>query len=428
MRLFALSLILLAAGTSYAGMASNPKIARIRQLAKRDATVIPVIAESLKDPDPAVRIEAVKAIVKIGTNASLDPLAEATHDTLPEVRIRATDGIVNVYLPGYVIKSSLSGYFTRGVRQMKSFFSARNDDVVDADVILRPNAAQAVADEINAGPDMDARSNAALAAGILRDDAAVPALEQGLRQKQNDMIFECLIALQKIQDPAAGSSLRFLARDLDDRTQSTALETIGVLHSLDAADDVRYALKNARNDRIRRAALEALAMLAIPGDRDTFKQYASDGDAETRAAALEGLGRIREPEDTPLLQSSYDEANADWRIHIAAAFGLVYEGKVDTGEFSPLPYLIEDLNVRKYQNVANAYLTELVKREDVRKSLVDTLPTANKDQKIALCAIFGASKNSDMLPVLTNLSRDNDADVAFAASKAIRILQARRTS
>ena len=60
-----------------------------------------------KDPDRTVRIEAIKAIVKMGGTASLDPLIPATKDADAEVRARATDGIVNVYLPGYV-----SGYFT----------------------------------------------------------------------------------------------------------------------------------------------------------------------------------------------------------------------------------------------------------------------------------------------------------------------------
>jgi HEAT repeat protein len=275
---------------------------------------------------------------------------------------------------------------------------------------------------------MDARSNAALAAGILRDRLAVPALVQALHTKENDMIFESLVALQKIQDPAAGPHVGFLARDLDDRIQPAALETIGVLRSLSSAPDVRYALTNARNIRIRRAALQSLAMLGIPGDRATFQQYASYHDPELRAAALEGLGRIREPEDTSALQSAFDEPNADWRIHLAAAFALVNEGKVDTREFSPLPYLVETLNSNSRANVASAYLTELVKREEVRNSLGKLLSDTTKSQKIALCSIFGSSQSEDAMPALNTLQKDPDPDVSFAASKAVRILQARKPS
>jgi HEAT repeat protein len=404
------------------------RVARVRELGKRDTAALADLAPYLRDSDRDVRLEAIKAVVRIDTRASLDALVAGTRDRDPEIRIRATDGIVNTYLPGYVANNSLSGNFTRGFRHIKDFFSSRNDQVVDADVVIRPDAARALADEINDGFSFDASSNAALAAGILRARPAVPALIKGLKSKENDMIFECLVALQKIQDPSAGPAVGFLARDLDERIQITALETIGLLRSLDSAPDVRAALKGGKNLKIRRAAMEALAMLGIPGDRATFQRDADSGDTEMRAAALEGLGRIREPEDFRLLKAAYDEANADWRIHLAAAFALANQGKVDTEQFSPLPYLVESLNTKGRAETARAYLKELARHEDARASLVKLLPEATKEQKLELCSVFGASRSEDLLPALNKLSKDGDPDVAFAASKAIRILQARGSS
>ncbi len=420
--------VISAFGRSDTSPNANQRILSIRDLGKRDYTVIPTIAQYLKDPNRDIRIEAVKAIVRIDTTHSLDALVQATHDNDSEVQIRATDGIVNAHLPGYVAKAGLTGSLTRGVRQVKSFFSSRNDQVVDPDVIVRPDVAQALGDEIRGGASLDVRANAALAAGILRARAAVPALVQAAHSTDSDLIFECLIALQKIHDPSAGPGIGFLAHDLDDRIQATALETIGILRSLQSASDVRSALKNARSMRIRRAALEALAMLAIPGDRAIFQQYSKDSDAELRGSALEGLGRIREPEDYPALEAAYNEQNADWRVHLAAAFALVDEGKVDTSEFSPLPYLVENLNLKGRAYVANAYLVELARREDVRASLAKLLPEATKDQKIALCSILGSSHAEDAIPILNGLAKDLDPDVAFAASRALRILEARRPS
>jgi HEAT repeat protein len=404
------------------------RIDRVRQLGKKDASALPTLAPFVKDSDRNVRVEAVKAIVKIDTKGSLDSLVEATKDRDPEVRIRATDGIVNAYLPGYVANSGLSGSLTRGVRQVRQFFSVRKDQVVDADVKIRPDVAAALAVEINDGFSLDARSNAALAAGILRSREAVPALIQGLRSKQDDLMFECLVALQKIQDPAAGPAVGFLARDLEERIQVTALETIGVLRSLPSAPDARAALARAKNKKIQRAALEALAMLAVPADRPTFQQYANNNDTELRAAALEGLGRVREPEDSPLLQEAFDEPDGNWRIHLAAAFALASEGKVDIKEFSPLPYLVESLNSNDRAHVANAYLVELARGPEARRSLAALLEQSTKSQKIALCSVFGATQSEDAVPVLNGLVKDPDADVSFAASKALRILEARRAS
>ncbi len=409
------------------GYTANQRIMTIRNLAKRDYTVIPTLAEYLKDANRDIRIEAVKAIVRIDTMHSLDALILATHDKDAEVQIRATDGIVNAYLPGYV-KSGLTGSLTKGVRQVKSYFSSRNDQVIDQEVVIRPDVAQALSDEIAGGASLDAKSNAARAAGILRARPAVPALVQAAHSKENQMIFECLVALQKIHDPSAGPGIAFLLNDLDERVQMTALETIGVLRNLSSAPDVRSALANARNAKVRRTALETLAMFGIPGDRAVFQQWVQSTDPDTRAAALEGLGRVREPEDYPVIEAAYNEKDADPRVHLAAAFALVAEGKVDTSDFSPLRYLFENLDTRKNSNTATAYLTELARREDTRAALYKLIPEATKDQKIALCSVLADSHAEDVVPVLNGLTKDIDPDVAFAASRALRTVKTHSAS
>ncbi len=407
---------------------ANQRIQRIRDLGKKDARAIPALEQYLTDPNRSIRVEAVKAIVKIDTEASLAPLAKAAHDSDAEVQIRAADGMTNYYVPGYIAKGGLTGPFTRGVRQVKTFFSSRNDQVIDPDVIIRPDVAQALADQVRAGTGSDVRANAARAAGILRDALAVPALTEALHAKDSQVMFESLVALEKIHDASAGPALSSPAHDLDDRIQATALEAIGVLHCLECAGDVRSDLTNARNIRIRRAALDALAMLASPDDRPVFQKYVGDRDADLRASALEGLGRIREPEDTPVIAAAFDEKDADSKVHLAAAFALVDEGKVDTSDFSPLSYLVENLEMKAHSVAATAYLTELARREDVRKALFPLVARATKDQKIALCSIFAASPSDDVIPALNTLAKDIDPDVAFAASRALRIAQAHKAS
>jgi HEAT repeat protein len=406
------------------GYNANQRILRIRDLGKKNSQAIPPLAQYLSDPNRDIRVEAVKAIVKIGTEASLDPLTKAAHDKDAEIQIRATDGIVNFYLPGYVTRGGLSGPLTRGMRQVKSFFSSRDNQIIDPSVTVRTDVADALGEVARGGSTMDSRANAARAAGILRARPAVPGLVDALRSKNTEVIFECLVALQKIDDPSAGPSVSFLAHDLDDRIRATALETIGVLHSTDSAPDVRSLLRNARNTKIRRAALQCLAMLGLPEDRPVFKQYVEDKDADLRASALEGLGRIREPEDTPALEQAYNEKDADAKVHIAAAFALVSEGKVDTSDFSPLRYLVENLDVRGQRDAAQAYLTELCRRDDVRKALFPLLPETTKDQKLALCQALSASRSDDVIPVLNALAKDIDPDVSLAASKGLSRVQA----
>jgi HEAT repeat protein len=415
-----------AALPAQSGHATNERILQIRRLGKTDSQAIPELAKDLSDPNPDIRTEAVRAIVKIGTERSLDPLVAATHDNDPDIQILATDGIVNFYFPGYVSNGLLSHPLSRGVKQLKTFFAVRNRQEIAPEITIRPNIQEAIAAEVGHAASVDARANAARAAGILRDGAAVPALGEALRSRETVLMMESLYAMQKIGDPAAGTAAAFLVRDLDEKVQLAALETVGVLRNTASAAAVRQVFTNARNDKVQRSALEALAVFGVPDDRKLFQQYAADSDAVMRAAALEGLGRIREPEDTPLLDTAFNEKNIDWRVHLAAAFALVSEGKVDTAEFSPLQYLVENLDQANRDETAQAYLTELCRREDVRKGVYALLPQASVQQKIVLCNILAASHAPDVVPVLTDLSKDANSDLSLAAAKSLRIAQARR--
>ena len=49
------------------------RVNRIRQLGKSDPEAIPQLAPYLSDPDRDIRVEAVKAIVRLDTERSLDP-------------------------------------------------------------------------------------------------------------------------------------------------------------------------------------------------------------------------------------------------------------------------------------------------------------------------------------------------------------------
>lgn len=394
----------------------------IRDLGKRDEKSLPALARYLSDSDPEVRVEAVKAIVKIDTMRSLEPLLTAMRDNDGEIQLRAIDGLVNAYVPGYVARGGVTGYFTKGVRQVKSLFSERNDTVVDPDVKVRPDVAAALSEKIISGNGMDVRSNAALAAGILRAADTVPALEKGLRSKNGDVIFECLIALQKIKDPSAGPSVSFLARDLDDRVQSTALETLGILRSLTSADDIRYAYKSARNIRIQRAALECLAMFGLAADRPLFQQNLESKDADLRSSALEGLGRVREPDDYPAVQTAFEEANADWRVHSAAAFAMCMEGNSSVDDLGPLQFLVEGFSLKQRANVSGAYLSELSRRQESRAALAKILPETLRERKIGILNAL-SSAGGESLQIIRQYTSDRDKDVAFAAMRAARIAQ-----
>jgi HEAT repeat protein len=392
-------------------------------LAKQGEDAIPKLLPYVGDNDIAVRLEAVKALDEIGGPKTIDPLVRLVNDPDPEIDIRATDGLVNVYLPGY-LKTGISGTLQHVGTSIKAKFSDSNDQIIDSYVEVRPEVITALGTLVNHGEGVTARANAARALGILRGRAAIPQLVEAVHSKDDSVMFEALTAIEKIRDPSAAPLIAFRLRDLQEKIQIAALSTTGILLNRDAAPDVRSALQHAHNAKVRRAALSALAMLGTPADHSVFIGYLSDKDDNLRSAAAEGLARIKDPADRPTLEANF-KSEHKMGPRLALAFALVSLGDLDTSEFSPLRYLMNTLNVRSYQQVALAYATELARDLKVRLAIYPMLPRATKDEKIQLCTVFARSGEKDTLPYLETLSVDPDKDVAPEAIRALRTLRAR---
>ena len=401
--------------------AQTPK--DVRAVAKQGPTAIPTVAQYLNSASVDTRIEAIKQLIILGGRDIIDPLVQATHDPDAEVQIRATDGLVNYYLPGYV-KTGLGSSVVRVGAAVKAKFSDSNDQTIDAFVIVRPEVITALGQLARGGATYDSRSNACRALGILRGQAAVPDLIEALKTKDNRMMFEALVALQKIRDPEAGPRVAYLVRDLDDKVQGAAIETVGILRAREALPALRDIVKNPRNSRAERSALNAIALMPSPVDRPLFQQYLASKDDKLRASAAEGLGRIGDPGDRPALEKTWkDEEKMLPRL--ASAFGLVLDGDLNLGEDAPLRYLINTLNSASYKDVVVAYLVEAARQPKVRSALYGPIGQGTREEKIQLSRVLAASGDEGSIPVLDQISRDPDSEVAQEGLRALRSLRAR---
>jgi len=395
----------------------------VRLAAKDGQSAIPTVAGYLNSAAVDTRIEAVKQLTALGGKDSIDPLIRATHDADPEVQIRATDGLVNYYLPGYV-KTGLGSSLVRAGASIKDKFSDNNDQIIDPFIIVRPEVISALGQLARGGSSFDSRANACRALGILRGRAALPDLVEALRSKDNNIMYESLAAIEKIGDPSAGPKIIFLLRDLDDRVQSTAIETAGTLRATDALPTLRSIVASPRNSRAQRSALMAIAMMPQPQDRDLFLRQLGSKDDKLRAAAAEGLGRIGDQTDVPALERIWgDEDRISPRL--ATAFALVTDGNLKLTPDSPLRYLINTLNSGGYHDVAYAYLVEAARRQPVLHVLYTQLDPGTKEEKIYLGRVIAASGDQGSVSFLDKLSRDNDQDVAREGLRSLRSLRAR---
>lgn len=403
--------------------AADPKIVTIRGLVKQGSTSIPSLEAYLDDPDTAVRHEAVKGISELGTSASLAPLIKATADNDPEIQIRATDGLVNFYLPGYT-KTGISGAISKVGTSIKSRFADVNDQVIDGYVEVRLDVVHAIGKTARNGGSLDARANAARALGILRARAGVPDLVEALSTKDSTVLVEVLKAFEKIRDPKVAPSIAYLIRDLNDRVQLMAIETAGVLANRQSLGPLREALQTARNVKVQRAALSAIGKIPDPASRDLYEHFLNDHDADLRGDAAEGFARLKDPKDFERIEKSYaDEIKPSAKLGFA--FAAVAMGKLDVGPNAPLRYLVSQLKSKFYSGVAQGYLIELLRDQKVREAVYQILPDTRKEEKVQLAQIFGVSGEADTVKYLEGLEADPSSEVKSEAVRAMSTLKAR---
>src|SRR5579863_6675980 len=118
---------------SFLAFAQTPK--DVRAVAKQGQNAVPTVGQYLNSASVDTRVEAVKQLIILGGRDTIDPLIRGTRDNDPEVQIRATDGLVNYYLPGYV-KTGLGSSLVRAGASIKAKFSDANDQVIDPFVMV----------------------------------------------------------------------------------------------------------------------------------------------------------------------------------------------------------------------------------------------------------------------------------------------------
>jgi HEAT repeat protein len=394
-----------------------------RALAKEGAAGVEKLRPLLLDPDVGVRRAAVESLVAIGGQLTLEPLTVSLGDGDGDVQVMAVNGLVNFYLPGYY-QNGWKGRLRRGADAVLDRFRGPDEPVTPAYVTARPEIVAGLARVAAEAASMEARAAAARALGVLRAGEASEQLLAALQTKNTAVLYEVLTAFEKIRKPEVAPRLFYMLRDPDERVQLAAIQTVSILGNREANGPLREAWERTKSDKVRRALLEAMAMLPDESNRPVFEKYLLDSDEMMRAGAAEGLGRLAKAEDLPRMETLW-EGERKIRPRLSLAFALVAMGKREVSELSPLQYLINTLNHRAWKGVAQAFLKDLAPDTVVRFALHNAVLRANREEKLALASILGERGAKDSVELLEGLSQDTDAEVATESLRALRTLRLR---
>lgn len=386
---------------------------------------IPVLIELTQDADDLIRLEAVRALVRINDTRALPAYIRLTQDGKKEIQEKAIEGIINVY----VVEE---GGFIQGLKKFVDFVNPFSDDynplLVEPYIPVSEEAIQALA-RLLSSPENAIRKGAGTALGILRARSVLPAIQDSLgRETDNGVKVELIRALYKIADRSAGAAVVPLIRDPDRKVRDEAILTAGRLRVNEAVESLVEIYQSGIQDRrkilgvvpasraddLQRRIFESLAYIGDSRSQELFQAAIAHEDAFYRRYGAEGLGRIGDHSVTTEVAAQHlREKSAD--VKLALGFALYRLGRDE--------HLVELVQSLKGGSQGYDYLLELMPNEVLK--LYPYLRSEKDALKVRLLEIVGLRGDASAIPVVEELAGSENAEVMSAANLALRRLRAR---
>ena len=384
---------------------------------------VPELIELTQDSDGQIRLEALKALVRVNDTRALHSYIRLTRDLETEIRKKSIEGIISVY--------AVQGRgFVHGVKKIVGFVNPLSDDYNPLLVEPYIPVSQKVIDALAAllsSPETGIRKDAASALGILRGHSALPAIQDLLpREVDDDVKVELIWSIYKIADPEAGVSLVPLIHDPDRKVHDEAIFAVGRLRVREAVQPLMDLYQSgvqerkkilgivpaSGSDALQKRIFEALAFIGHPKSKELFQDVLNHEDEFFRRYASEGLGRIGDRSYTTLLAGEHLRAESK-EVRLALSFALYRLGRDE--------HLVELVGGLGRGDQGFNYLLELEPGE-IHK-LHPYVRSAKDSVKERLLEIVGLRGDRSSLPIVQEMISSKNTDVISAANLALRRIQ-----
>jgi HEAT repeat protein len=379
------------------------------------------VVRNLRNPDPKVRISAVRLLRETGYAEAITPLAAVVNDQVNDIQLEAIDAELSYYLVdsvpakkkvALVVEVRTPGRapaaFERG--PLAVWPKPVPGELVDA--LLR-----AVDDE-----NKKVRVEAIYTLGVIgsggqikMSDAAVGQLLKALDHYDPAVRAGAARVVGRLQVRSAGDALLKAVNDSSAEVRYAAMRALGMIGEERAVQALTEQLNYYGRGEGAWSALDALARIASPSSVPVFKARLTDKDPYLRRAAAEGLARLG---DRSVVDQFVSDVNMDESemVRAAMAFALY-----KTGQTTYLDRLIDFAGSERLQPQLQGYFIEL--GSAAVKPVVTRLHEPDDDVRRNLATILGAIGDHSAEPALVVLKEDRSKDVSAAATSAIERLK-----
>ena len=375
------------------------------------------VVRSLRNPDPKIRVSAVRLLREAGYTQAIVPMAPLVNDPVNEIQLEAIRSELAFFLVEPVAAKKRLSLMLEGrtgeqgpaafeAGPLATWPKAAPAELIDAllTAIDDDNKKVRLEAVYTLGVVAGASGTPLPAAGATRLTKALDHHDPAVRAGAARVIGRLRITsaseglLKSVNDSSAAvrfASIRALGEIGDEKTVQALTDQLNYYEDGDGAS----------------AALTALSRIAHPSSAPVFLSYLTHKDPALRRAAVEGLARTG---DAKTIEGFVQTVNQDEAENVRAAMAFALHRK---GYANYLGRMIDFMDHEQSAEQIQQYLLEL--GPSVVPHLVPRLQEPDEGVREHLAEVLGSLGNQTTVTVLTPLKNDPNREVATAATHAI---------
>jgi HEAT repeat protein len=385
-----------------------PMMAAAQPLAFED------VVRNLRNPDPELRMSAVRLLRDAKYPEALAPMVPLVNDPLNEIQLEAIATELAFFLVediparrkvAFVIEKRADGQAERAFEMgplvawpkhaPAELVTALLKAVDDEDAKVRQEAIYTLG-VIGAGA-IDAEHAKLLVTALDHYD---PAIRTGAAR-----------VIGRLRVKSAGEGLIKAMNDSNAQVRNASMRALGEVGEQSAVQALTDQFNYYGKGEGAWSALDALARIAHPSSVPLFKEKLTDRDPWLRRASAEGLARVKEMTAAETLRAGAGMDESEM-VRAAMAFGLTRLGQ------DQVVRLVDFMDSTKATPQVQGYLMEL--GPSIIPDLVPRLQEPDEAVRRSVVEVMGALGDESTVAPLTPLLQDRNKDVVKAATHAIK--------
>lgn len=375
------------------------------------------VVRNLRNPDPKIRVSAVRLLREAGYAEAIGPIAPLVNDQINEIQLEAIDSELSFFLVERVPAK----------KRVALVIEVRTEGRASAAFEAGPlavwpkTAPPELIDALVTALDDDhknVRLEAVYTLGVVAGASGTPLPEPAAARliKALDHYDPAIRAgaarvIGRLKVTSATDGLMKAVNDSSAPVRFASLRALGEIGEERAVQALTEQLTFYEKGEGAWASLDALARIAHPSSLPLFESRLTDKDPNLRRAAVEGLARAGNQAAVARFVTDVNQDDSE-SVRAAMAFALQKNGHVNY-----LGRLIDFMDDDRTAKQVQGYLLEL--GHGVVPKVIPRLQEPDTGVREHLAAALGAIGDRTTIAALTPLKDDPDRDVAAAATHAI---------